>query len=93
MTPSPRPVYDLAVIGAGIIGLAHAYVAARLGKRVVVIERSVRANGASIRNFGFVTVTGQARGQSWRLASRTRDVWAEIAPQADIAVEDFTRLL
>ncbi len=93
MTPSPRPVYDLAVIGAGIIGLAHAYVAARLGKRVVVIERSVRANGASIRNFGFVTVTGQARGQSWRLASRTRDVWAEIAPQADIAVEHTGLLL
>ena len=25
--------YDLAVIGAGIVGLAHAYAAARLGKR------------------------------------------------------------
>jgi FAD dependent oxidoreductase TIGR03364 len=90
---STRPVYDLAVIGAGIIGLAHAYVAARMGKRVVVIERSVRANGASIRNFGFITVTGQARGESWRLASRTRDVWAEIAPQADVAVEHTGLLL
>lgn len=79
--------FDLAVIGGGIIGLAHAYMAAKAGKRVAVIERDVRANGASIRNFGFITVTGQERGDSWRLARRTRDVWAEIAPKADLAIE------
>jgi FAD dependent oxidoreductase TIGR03364 len=77
----------LAVVGGGVIGLAHAYAAAKAGKRVVVIERDVRADGASIRNFGFITVTGQARGESWRLARRTRDVWAEIAPQARIPIE------
>lgn len=79
--------YDLAVIGGGIIGLAHAFAAARLGKRVCVIERDVRANGASIRNFGFITVTGQERGDSWRLARRTRDVWVEVAPRAGIRIE------
>ena len=80
-------VYDLAVIGGGIMGLAHAITAARRGQRVVLIERERRANGASIRNFGFVTVTGQERGESWALARRTRDVWAEIAPLAGITVE------
>ena len=80
-------VFDLAVVGGGIVGLAHAYAAAKAGKRVVVIERDVRANGASIRNFGFITVTGQARGESWRLARRTRDVWAEAAQQARIPIE------
>ena len=79
--------FDLAVIGGGVIGLAHAYTAARAGKRVAVIEKDPRANGASIRNFGFVTVTGQERGDSWSLARRTRDVWAEIAPQAGVRVE------
>jgi FAD dependent oxidoreductase TIGR03364 len=69
--------FDLAVVGGGVIGLAHAYVAANAGKRVAVIERDARANGASIRNFGFITVTGQERGDSWRLARRTRDVWAD----------------
>jgi len=78
--------YDLAIVGAGIIGLAHAYAAARRGKRVVVIDRDPRANGASIRNFGFITVTGQERGHSWSLARATRDTWAEIAPQAGIAL-------
>ncbi|MBU6269375.1 MAG: TIGR03364 family FAD-dependent oxidoreductase [Sphingomonadales bacterium] len=79
--------FDLAVVGGGVIGLAHALVAARAGKRVVVIEREVRANGASIRNFGFVTVTGQERGDSWQLARRTRDIWAEVAAQARLPVE------
>jgi FAD dependent oxidoreductase TIGR03364 len=79
--------YDLAVIGGGVIGLAHAYVAARAGKRVAVIERDVRANGASIRNFGFITVTGQERGDSWRLARRTRDVWADVAREAGLRIE------
>ena len=79
--------FDLAVIGGGIIGLAHAYVAARAGKRVALIERDIRANGASIRNFGFITVTGQERGDSWRLARRTRDIWADVADEAGLRVE------
>lgn len=80
-------IYDLAVIGGGVVGLAHAYAAARLGKRVVVIERDARANGASIRNFGFITVTGQERGDTWRLARRTRDIWADIAAETDLPIE------
>jgi FAD dependent oxidoreductase TIGR03364 len=85
--------YDLAVVGAGIVGLAHAYAAARLGKRVVVIERNGRANGASIRNFGFVTVTGQMRGETWRRARRSRDVWVEVARSSGIAIEQEGLLL
>src|ERR1700759_1263825 len=85
--------FDLAVVGGGIIGLAHATMAARAGKRVAVIERDVRSNGASIRNFGFITVTGQERGDSWRLARRTRDIWAEVADAANITVEQRGLLL
>jgi FAD dependent oxidoreductase TIGR03364 len=85
--------YDLAVVGAGILGLAHALAAARRGLRVVVIERDLRPNGASIRNFGFATVTGQARGEVWRLAMRSRDVWAEVAPEVGIAIEHRGLLL
>lgn len=78
--------YDLAVIGAGILGLGHALAAAQRGKRVVVIDRDAQANGASVRNFGFVTVTGQGAGDCWELARRARDVWKEIAGPAGIDV-------
>jgi len=78
--------YDLAVVGAGIVGMACALAAAKQGKRVVVIDRDAQANGASIRNFGFVTVTGQERGDMWRRAMRSRDVWAEVAAQAGIPI-------
>ena len=79
-------MYDLAIVGAGILGLAHALAASRLGLKTVVIDRDAQANGASIRNFGFVTVTGQERGQHWRRAMRSRDVWQEIAGPAAIDI-------
>lgn len=78
---------DLIVVGAGIVGLAHAYTAAMRGLRVMVIERDHRCVGASIRNFGFITVTGQPAGATWRRARASREVWAEVAPQAGIAIE------
>lgn len=79
--------YDLAIVGAGICGLAHALAARRRGKRVVVIDRDAQANGASIRNFGFVTITGQQQGQCWERAMRSRAVWQEVAEAAGIPVE------
>ena len=79
-------IYDLAVVGAGIVGLGHALAAARRGKRVIVIDRDAQANGASVRNFGFVTVTGQGAGDCWSLARRARDIWQEIAQAAGIEI-------
>lgn len=78
--------YDLAVVGAGICGLAHALAAVRRGLRVAVFDRDAQANGASIRNFGFITVTGQQQGECWNRARRSRDIWSEIAPEAGIEV-------
>jgi len=77
---------DVLVVGAGIVGLAFALEAARRGLRVTVVERDAACTGASIRNFGFVTVTGQGAGDTWRRARRSRDIWADIAPRAGIPV-------
>lgn len=81
--------YDIAVVGAGIVGLACALAAARRGLAVVVIDRDAQANGTSIRNFGFVTVTGQPRGLVWRRAHRSRAVWDEVAEEAAFAADDL----
>jgi len=78
---------DVLVVGAGIVGLAHAYTAALRGLKVTVVERDHRCVGASIRNFGFVTVTGQGAGDTWRRARESRDVWATVAAQAGITIE------
>jgi FAD dependent oxidoreductase TIGR03364 len=78
--------FDLAVVGAGIVGLAAALAAARRGARVIVLDRDAQANGASVRNFGFVTVTGQERGAMWARARRSREVWCEAAGAAGIPI-------
>jgi FAD dependent oxidoreductase TIGR03364 len=78
--------FNVAIVGAGVMGLAAALAAARLGKSVVVVDRDAQANGASVRNFGFITVTGQQAGACWRRAMRSRDVWDEVAGPAGIDV-------
>lgn len=78
---------DVLIVGSGIVGMACAWAALEQGLSVQVVDRDPVCVGASIRNFGFVTVTGQGRGDTWRRARRSRDVWAALAPQADIAIE------
>lgn len=78
--------FDLVVAGAGIVGLAHALAAARRGLRVAVLERDARAASASVRNFGFVTISGQDEGETRARAMRSRDVWLEVSAAAGIEV-------
>ena len=73
---------DVAVIGAGILGLAHAYAAARAGKSVVVFDRSPRARGASVRNFGMIWPIGQPHGRMHQMALRSRTIWQELLDAA-----------
>lgn len=75
------------MVGAGIVGLAHAYQGALRGLKVAVVDRDHRCVGASIRNFGFVTVTGQRSGPTWERAMRARNVWEQISGPAGISIE------
>lgn len=67
---------DLLIVGAGILGLSHAYAAARRGLKVRVFERTATPMGASVRNFGQALVTGQPPGVMLDLARSSRDIWA-----------------
>jgi D-hydroxyproline dehydrogenase subunit beta len=82
-----RPHAEVAVVGAGIVGLAHAWAAARRGLSVLLFERSPRAEGASVRNFGMIWPIGQP-GDLYFQAMRSRDRWVELSQKAGIWVND-----
>ncbi|CAJ0783268.1 hypothetical protein LMG7141_01368 [Ralstonia condita] len=75
---------DVAIVGAGILGLAHAAAAVKRGLRVTVFERSEIAVGASIRNFGQMLVTGQPPGIMLDLARESRELYLDWAAKAGI---------
>src|SRR5580693_2023264 len=72
------------VVGAGIVGLATARALALKGFSVSIFERTHRAVGASIRNFGMIWPIGQPAGKLYDRAIRTREIWKSIADQTDI---------
>ncbi|MGN6459471.1 MAG: TIGR03364 family FAD-dependent oxidoreductase [Achromobacter mucicolens] len=78
--------YDVIVVGAGMLGIAHAWAAAKRGLSVAVIERSRQAHGATIRNFGQVIVTGQAPGTMLSHAQQSRELWLDLADKAGFHV-------
>lgn len=79
--------YDLAIVGAGIIGLSHAYAAAKRGLKVAVFERTNTPLGASVCNFGRAIIIGQSPGEMLQLARHSRAFWGELANQAGFSVK------
>ncbi len=81
MSPDSDPSYDLAVVGAGIVGLSHAAAAHERGLRVVVVERGTAITGATVRNFGHLGFSAHA-GQAGDYAARSRELWTRWAQRA-----------
>lgn len=77
---------DLIVVGAGIIGLASAFLAREQGQSVRVIDAADRPVGSSIQNFGHACFTAQAdviqpvarvAREGWLRAAQQVGFWAK----------------
>ena len=73
---------DVVIVGGGIVGLAFAVEAHRRGLSVALFERSPRAVGASIRNFGMFWPIGQPAGRGFARAMKSRRVYLDLAEKA-----------
>ncbi|WP_125099911.1 TIGR03364 family FAD-dependent oxidoreductase [Leucobacter chromiireducens] len=73
----------IVIVGAGIIGLAHAVAALDAGYRVTVLEQDAAAVTASVRNFGHVCASVQY-GELGELAAESLPIWLRLAERAGV---------
>lgn len=73
--------YDVVVVGAGIVGLAHAYHAHQRGLSVAVVDHAAGVVGASVQNFGHACITAQS-GLALDYARAGREHWLELSRKA-----------
>ena len=72
------------IVGGGIIGTMHAVLATEKGFEVIHLERDIKPQSASVRNFGLVWVSGRLAGAELDLAIRARELWGTIGSRAEI---------
>src|SRR5882672_3170265 len=70
---------DVVVIGAGVVGAACAYFAARAGLRVAVIDRGPVAGGTTGAGEGNILVSDKEPGPELELAQQSLRLWHQLA--------------
>ncbi len=85
-SPSSQRI-SVAIIGAGIVGLATAFAHAKRGLKVHVFEKNPSAQGASVRNFGMIWPIGQPQGTLQERALKSRAIWRELAVRAGFGLD------
>jgi glycine/D-amino acid oxidase-like deaminating enzyme len=81
-----QAVYEIVVVGAGIVGAACAYELARRGMHVAVVDRDVVGSGASAAGMGHIVVMDDSVAQ-FALTRYSQRLWQELKPELPEAVE------
>jgi FAD dependent oxidoreductase TIGR03364 len=82
-----KTVYDLIVVGGGVLGTFHAYHALQKGLRVAIIEKDKMPMGATIQNFGQVVPSGM--DSKWQTYGKeSLKIYKEIQSQFDISIRE-----
>lgn len=87
--PSSRPSrpLDVVIIGAGVVGAACAYYAARAGLCVAVVDRGPVAGGTTGAGEGNLLVSDKEAGPELDLALLSAGLWRELALELPQEIE------
>jgi D-hydroxyproline dehydrogenase subunit beta len=78
--------YDVAIIGAGIVGAACADALTRAGASVMVVEPDVVGGGATAAGMGHIVVMDDSEAQ-FALTNFSRNCWLKLIPEMPDSVE------
>lgn len=77
--------FDIAIIGGGMLGIAHAYHALEAGLKVAVLEKDPQPNGATVRNFGQIVPSGM--DSKWQAYGRkSLEIYQHLQEQGNITL-------
>ena len=80
------PVYDVVIIGGGIVGAACASECASAGLRVAIVERKMIGGGATAAGMGHLTVMDDSEAQ-FALTRYSQRLWEEMRDELPREVE------
>lgn len=86
-------MYDDVVIGAGVLGLAHAYQLSRRGRRVIVLDRHDAATGQTRLGSGWVQLGWLPTPEMQKLVAAGRSQWLSLATDAGLTCHGSGSLL
>jgi glycine/D-amino acid oxidase-like deaminating enzyme len=75
-----KPTYDMAIVGAGIVGAACAAECSRNGLKVVVLDRGPVGGGSTAAGMGHIVVMDDSEAQ-FALTSFAHRLWHRFAPE------------
>ncbi len=79
--------FDAIIIGAGILGTFHAYHAAEIGKKVLLLEKDSFPVNATVRNFGQVVPSGMS-SEWFQFGVYSTQLYKKIQTEHDIAIRE-----
>lgn len=79
---------DLIIVGAGIIGVAHAFWALKKGLSVRLFERDPAPSEATVRNFGQIVPSGLPAGEWQQYGLTAIQTYKEIQREWDISLTE-----
>ncbi|MBO0929603.1 TIGR03364 family FAD-dependent oxidoreductase [Fibrella aquatilis] len=78
-------MYDLIIVGAGILGATHAYHAAQRGLKVLLLEKDNHPVSSTVRNFGQIVPSGMA-GRWFEYGRRTLELYRQWQAETDLSL-------